>query len=94
MKTGTSPKTLRIPNDTIADIENAAKANKSSFSKEAIRRLKGRGNDTMNYPMFLAKTQTIINLCREGVETGNAELFKKAQEEENKIWTRIMTSSK
>lgn len=93
MKTGTSPKTLRIPNDTIADIENAAKANKSSFSKEAIRRLKGRNDDT-NYPLFLAKTQTIINLCREGVETGNAELFKKAQEEENKIWTRIMTSSK
>lgn len=56
MKTGTSPKTLRIPNETIADIENAAKANKTSFSKEANRRLMGR--DNTNYPLFLAKTQS------------------------------------
>lgn len=39
MKTGTSPKTLRIPNDTIADIEETAKAKKTTFSKEANRRL-------------------------------------------------------
>lgn len=93
MKTGTSPKTLRIPNDTIADIERVAKEKKTTFSKEAIRRLKGRNDDT-NYPLFLAKTQTIINLCREGVRTGSEEPIRKAQEEENKIWTRIMTSSK
>lgn len=88
MKTGTSPKTLRIPNDTIADIEETAKAKKTSFSKEANRRLKGR--DNTNYPLFLAKTQTIINLCWEGVNTGNKALIQKAQEEENKLWTRTM----
>lgn len=89
MKTGTSPKTLRIPNDTIADIERVAKEKKTSFSKEANRRLKGRNDDT-NYPLFLAKTQTIINLCWEGVNTGNKALIQKAQEEENKLWTRTM----
>jgi len=88
MKTGTSPKTLRIPNDTVADIEETAKAKKTSFSKEANRRLKGK--DNTNYPMFLAKTQTIINLCWEGVNTGNKALIQKAQEEENKLWTRTM----
>ncbi len=88
MKTGTSPKTLRIPNDTIADIEETAKAKKTSFSKEANRRLKGK--DNTNYPMFMAKTQTIINLCWEGVNTGNKALIQKAQEEENKLWTRTM----
>lgn len=93
MKTGTSPKTLRIPNETIADIENAAKANKTSFSKEANRRLMDRNDDT-NYPLFLAKTRTIINLCWEGVRTGSEEPIRKAQEEEKKLWTRIMTSSK
>ena len=93
MKTSTSPKTLRIPNDTIEDIENAAKENKTSFSKEANRRLKGRNDDT-NYPLFLAKTQTIINLCWEGVRTGSEEPIRKAQEEERKLWTKIMTFSK
>lgn len=92
MKTGTSPKTLRIPNDTIDDIERVAKERKSTFSNEANRRLKG--NDNTNYPLFLAKTQTIINLCLEGVRTGNEEPIKKAQEEEKKLWTRILTSSK
>ena len=92
MKTGTSPKTLRIPNDTIADIERVAKEKKTSFSKEANRRLNGR--DNTNYPLFLAKTQTIINLCWEGVRTGSEEPIRKAQEEEKKLWTRIMTSSK
>ena len=91
MKTGTSPKTLRIPNDTIADIEETAK--KTTFSKEANRRLKGRNDDT-NYPLFLAKTQTIINLCWEGVRTGSEEPIRKAQEEERKLWTKIMTYSK
>ena len=93
MKTGTSPKTLRIPNDTIADIEETAKTKKTSFSKEANRRLNGKNDDT-NYPLFLAKTQTIINLCWEGVRTGSEESIRKAQEEEKKLWTRIMTSSK
>lgn len=88
MKTVTSPKTLRIPNDTIADIEETAKAKKTSFSKEANRRLKGR--DNTDYLLFLAKTQTIINLCWEGVNTGNKALIQKAQEEENKLWTRTM----
>ena len=93
MKTGTSPKTLRIPNDTIADIERVAKEKKTSFSKEANRRLNGRNDDT-KYPLFLAKTQTIINLCWEGVRTGSEEPIRKAQEEERKLWTKIMTSSK
>ena len=93
MKTGTSPKTLRIPNDTIADIENAAKANKTSFSKEANRRLNGKNDDT-NYPLFLAKMQTIINLSYEGYKAGREDLFQKAQEEERRLWTKIMTSSK
>lgn len=94
METGTSPKTLRIPNDTISDIEKVAKEKNTTFSKEAIRRLKNKGSVDTNYPLFLAKAQTIINLCYEGVRTGNVEKVKKAQEEERKLWTKIMTSSK
>ena len=94
METGTSPKTLRIPNDTISDIEKVAKEKNTTFSKEAIRRLKNKGSVDTNYPLFLAKTQTIINLCYEGASTGNVEKVKKAQEEERKLWAKIMTSSK
>ena len=94
MKTGTSPKTLRIPNDTIADIEKTAKAKKTSFSKEANRRLAQKGGSDTNYLLFLAKMQTIINLSYEGYRSGREDLFQKAQEEEKKLWTRIMTSSK
>ena len=94
METGTSPKTLRIPNDTISDIEKVAKEKNTTFSKEAIRRLKNKGSVDTNYPLFLAKTQTIINLCYEGASTGNVEKVKKAQEEERKLWTNILTSSK
>ncbi len=93
MKTGTSPKTLRIPNDTIADIERVAQEKKTTFSKEANRRLNGRNDDT-NYPLFLAKMQNIINLSYEGYRAGREDLFQKAQEEERKLWTKIMTSSK
>ncbi len=94
MKTGTSPKTLRIPNGTIADIEETAKAKKTSFSKEANRRLEQKGGSDTNYLFFLAKMQTIINLSYEGYRAGREDLFQKAQEEEKKLWTRIMTSSK
>lgn len=94
METGTSPKTLRIPNETIADIEKAANEKNTTFSKEAICRLKNKGSVDTNYPLFLAKTQTIINLCFEGVDTQNVEQIKKAQEEQRKLWTRILTSSK
>ena len=94
METGTSPKTLRIPNDTISDIEKVAKEKNTTFSKEAIRRLKNKGSVDTNYPLFLAKAQTIINLCYEGASTGNVEKVKKAQEEERKLWPKIMTSSK
>ena len=90
MKNGTSSKTLRIPNDTIAEIEKAAQERNTSFSHEAIRRLKGKGNDNVNYPLFLAKTQTIINLSLEGARTGNTEMVKKAQEEEKKLWKSIL----
>ena len=94
MKTGTSPKTLRIPNDTIADIERVAQEKKTTFSKEANRRLSNKGGSDMNYPLFLAKMQTIINLSLEGVRTGSEEPIRKAQEEERKLWTKILTSSK
>ena len=94
MKTGTSPKTLRIPNDTIADIERVAQEKKTTFSKEANRRLANKGSSDMNYPLFLAKMQTIINLSYEGYRTGREDLFKKAQEEERKLWTKTLMSSK
>ena len=94
MKAGTSPKTLRIPNDTITDIERVAQEKKTTFSKEANRRLRNKGGSDINYPLFLAKMQTIINLCSEGVRTGREDLFKKAQEEERKLWTKTLMSSK
>ena len=94
MKTGTSPKTLRIPNDTIAEIEETSKAKKTTFSKEAIRRLQNKGSDDKNYPLQLAKMQTIINFSLEGAETGNVEMVKKAREEARKLWKRKLISSK
>ena len=89
MKNGTSPKTMRIPNDIIAEIEETAKEKKTTFSKEAIRRLQNKGSDDKNYPLLLAKMQTIINFSLEGAETGNEEIVKKAQEEANKLWARM-----
>ena len=94
MKTGTTLKTMRIPDDIIADIEETAKAKKTSFSKEANRRLEQKGGSDTNYLLFLAKMQTIINLSYEGYRAGREDLFQKAQEEEKKLWTRILTSSK
>ena len=94
MKTGTSPKTLRIPNNTISDIEETAKAKKTTFSKEAIRRLQNKDSDDKNYPLLFAKMQTIINFSLEGAETGNVEMVKKAREEARKLWKRKLISSK
>jgi hypothetical protein len=94
MKTVTSPKTLRIPKDTIADIERVAKEKKTTFSKEANRRLQNKGSDDKNYPLLLAKMQTIINFSLEGAETGNVEMVKRAQEEARKLWKRKLISSK
>lgn len=94
MKNGTSPKTMRIPNDIIADIEETAKEKKTSFSKEAIRRLQNKGSDDKNYPLLFAKMQTIINFSLEGAESGNVEMVKKAQEEARKLWKRKLISSK
>ena len=89
MKTGTSPKTLRIPNDTIDDIERVAQEKKTTFSKEAIRRLRNKGSYEKNYPFFLTKVQTLINYSLVGVQTGNEEIVKKAQEEAKKLWARM-----
>ena len=94
MKNGTSPKTMRIPNDIIADIEETAKEKKTTFSKEAIRRLQNKGSDDKNYPLLFAKMQTIINFSLEGAESGNVEMVKKAQEEARKLWKRKLISSK
>lgn len=94
MKNGTSPKTLRIPNDTIADIERVAKEKKITFSKEAIHRLQNKDSDGKNYRLLLAKTQTIINLSIEGAKTGNVEMVEKANEEVRKLWKRKLISSK
>ena len=94
MKAGTSPKTMRIPKDTIADIERVAKEKKTTFSKEANRRLQNKGSDDKNYPLLLAKMQTIINFSLEGAETGNVEMVKRAQEEARKLWKRKLISSK
>ena len=89
MKNGTSPKTMRIPNDIIAEIEETAKEKKTTFSKEAIRRLRNKGSDDKNYPFFLTKVQTLINYSLAGVQTGNEEIVKKAQEEAKKLWARM-----
>lgn len=94
MKTSTTPKTLRIPNDTIAEIERVAKEKKTSFSKEAIRRLQNKDSDDKNYPLLLAKMQTIINFSLEGTKTGNVEMVNKAKEEVKKLWERKLISSK
>ena len=89
MKNGTSPKTMRIPNDIIADIEQTAKEKKTTFSKEAIRRLRNKGSYDKNYPFFLTKIQTLINYSLVGVQTGNEEIVKKTQEEAKKLWARM-----
>ena len=94
MKTGTSPKTLRIPNDIIADIEETAKEKKTTFSKEAIRRLRNKGDSDTKSSIFLAKVQTIIGLSFDAYRFGREDLFQKAQEEHIKLWKRTMTSSK
>ena len=61
METNKLRKSVWIPKDMVDEIKRDAKARDTDFSKEVNRRLKHR--DDTNYPMFLAKTQTIINLC-------------------------------
>jgi len=80
MKTGTSPKTLRIPNDMIADIERVAEEKNTTFSDVAIDRM--RQNDNSLTPAVLAKVQTIINLSKNGE-------IEEAQREANSLWARI-----
>ena len=89
MRKGTTVKSIRIPNDIIADIEETAKEKKTTFSKEVIRRLQNKGSDDKNYPFFLTKVQTLINYSLVGVQTGNEEIVKKAQEEAKKLWARM-----
>ena len=87
MKTGTSPKTLRIPNDTIADIEKEASAKNTTFSDIAINRL--RNKDNALTPQVLTKLQTILNRSLEGARTGSVEKIEEAQKEANELWERM-----
>lgn len=87
MKTGTSPKTLRIPNDTIADIEKEASANDTTFSDIAINRL--RHKDKALTPQVLTKLQTILNRSLEGARTGSVEKIEEAQKEANELWEKM-----
>ena len=87
MKTGTSPKTLRIPNDTIADIEKEASAKDTTFSDIAINRL--RHKDNALTPQVLTKLQTILNRSREGARTGSVEKIEEAQKEANELWEKM-----
>ncbi len=80
MKKGTSPKTLRIPNDTISDIEKEAKEKNTTFSDVAIDRMRHKDNPLT--PAVLARVQTIINLSKNGE-------VEEAQKESNKLWARI-----
>ncbi|SEH48612.1 hypothetical protein SAMN02910265_00998 [Ruminococcus flavefaciens] len=84
MKSRTTAKTIRIPNDIYADIEREAAKKDTSFSKEAIDRL--RHVDNSLTPDILATIQTIINKSLEGVKTGSCKPIKEAQEEANKLW--------
>jgi len=92
MEENTILKSVRIPKDMVDEIKRDAKARDTDFSKEVNRRLKHR--DDANYPMFLAKTQTIINLCLDAVDTGDEEKIRRAQEEAKKLWVKTLTSSK
>lgn len=87
MKTGTNPKTLRIPNDTIADIEREASAKDTTFSDIAINRL--RHKDNALTPQILSKLQTVLNKFLEGARTGSVETIKEAQKEANELWKKI-----
>lgn len=87
MKTGTSPKTLRIPNDTIADIEKEAFAKNTTFSDIAINRL--RNKDNALTPQVLTKLQTILNRSLEGARTGSVEKIEEAQKEANELWEKM-----
>lgn len=87
MKQGTRPKTLRIPNDMISDIEREAKEKNTTFSDVAINRL--RHNNTELTPAILAKIQTVLNRSLEGARTGSEKTIEEAQKEANKLWARI-----
>ena len=92
METNKLRKSVWIPKDMVDEIKRDAKARDTDFSKEVNRRLKHR--DDTNYPMFLAKTQTVINLCMEAVDSGDEEKIRRAQEEAKKLWVKTLISSK
>ena len=94
MRKETTVKSIRIPNDIIADIEETAKEKKTTFSKEVIRRLRNKGDIDTKSTIFLVKVQTIIGLSFDAYRFGREDLFQKAQEEHIKLWKRTMTSSK
>ena len=87
MKTGTTPKTLRIPDNIVADIEKEASAKGTTFSDIAVDRL--RHPDNSLTPAILAKVQTVINRSLEGAKTGSVESIREAQKEANKLWQKI-----
>lgn len=88
MKNQTTPKTIRIPNKTISEIENEASKKNTTFSEIAIRRL--QHSDNALTPSILAKIQNVINTAMEGAKTGSVEMIEKAQKEGNDLWKRIL----
>ena len=92
METNKLRKSVWIPKDMVDEINRDAEARGTDFSKEVNRRIKHR--DDANYPMFLAKTQTIVNMCMEAMNTGNEETLRRAQEEAKKLWVKTLISSK
>ena len=70
-------KSIWIFADTIADIEQEVKDRASTFPQIANERLRQRGDTQL--PEIMFRTQSIINLCREG-------RIEEAQKEENELW--------
>ena len=84
MKPRTTAKTIRIPNDTYADIKREAEKKGTTFSREANERLR-HGENSLT-PAILVSIQNIINKVFEGVETHSTEPIEEAQKEANKLW--------
>ena len=79
-----SLKTLRIPDDTVMEIEKEAKSRGMNFSAVAVERLQHHGNELT--PEMLARLQDIANHATDAVRLLSPTLAMAVQMEVEQLW--------
>lgn len=80
-------KSIRVPKDLDAAIQQEANKKGTTYSKIAVKYLRAgmKGID----PATMVKIQNILNKSNEAIRTGSMELQSEAQEGANKLWKSL-----